>query len=156
MFFLTHKWQRRHNFKYFGIWTAYILKFFLEKSKKIHVLGIDTDPDGLDLDRHALDADSDPDPAKLCKSDPTQTNHTEKKVQHSRKRHESWTKHGSVFDCNIVKKDQIVHVLYPTKRDLFLKFQHTELLSYVFIVSVAQSSGKDWNYIAACTVQPEV
>jgi len=116
MFFLTHKWQRRHNFKYFGIWTAYILKFFLEKSKKIHVLGIDTDPDGLDLDRHALDADSDPDPAKLCKSDPTQTNHTEKKVQHSRKRHESWTKHGSVFDCNIVKKRPNSTCTVPDKK----------------------------------------
>ncbi len=33
----------------------------------MHVLGIDTDPDP---DRHALDADPDSDPAKLCGSDP--------------------------------------------------------------------------------------
>jgi hypothetical protein len=40
-----------------------ILKFSFKK-KKIYVLGIDTDPDRPDPDRHALDAYPDPDPAK--------------------------------------------------------------------------------------------
>jgi hypothetical protein len=43
-----------------------ILKFSW-KIKKIHVLGIDID--WLDPDRHALDANPDPNPAKLCGSD---------------------------------------------------------------------------------------
>jgi hypothetical protein len=49
-----------------SIWDS-ILKFAW-KSKKIHVLGIDTD--WPDLVRHALDTNPDPDPAKLCGSDP--------------------------------------------------------------------------------------
>jgi hypothetical protein len=45
-----------------------ILEFSRKKSKKIHVLGIDNDPDRPDPNRHAFDADPDPDanPAKLC------------------------------------------------------------------------------------------
>jgi hypothetical protein len=44
-----------------------ILKFSW-KSKKIHVLGIEID--WLEPDRHALDTNPDPDPSKLCGSDP--------------------------------------------------------------------------------------
>ena len=44
-----------------------ILKFSW-KSKITHVLGIDID--WLDPDRHVLDTNPDPDPSKLCGSDP--------------------------------------------------------------------------------------
>ncbi len=44
-----------------------ILKFSL-KGKKIHLLGIDIDE--LDPDRHALETNPDPDPAKLWGTDP--------------------------------------------------------------------------------------
>ncbi len=40
-----------------------------------HLLGLDNDSDRLDPDRHALDADPDPDPAKWCGSDPIPSIH---------------------------------------------------------------------------------
>jgi hypothetical protein len=52
-----------HDFKYFG----QHIEIFIEKSK-LHVRGIDID--WLDPDRHALDTNPDPDPSKLCGSDP--------------------------------------------------------------------------------------
>jgi hypothetical protein len=41
MISLSHRWQRCHDFKYFG------------QHKKIYVLGIVTDPDRPDQNRHA-------------------------------------------------------------------------------------------------------
>jgi hypothetical protein len=52
MIFLSLKWQMWHNFKYFGQHIE-----ISGKKLKLHVLGIDTDPDR-------------PDPVKLCGSDP--------------------------------------------------------------------------------------
>jgi hypothetical protein len=50
-FYLSHQCKIRHNFKYF--------EQHIEICEKMP--GIDTDPDRPDPDRHALDADSDPD-----------------------------------------------------------------------------------------------
>ncbi len=56
-FFFSHQRQMCHDFMYFE-------QIFMKKYKKSHVLGIDSDPDRPDPDRHALDADPDTDPAK--------------------------------------------------------------------------------------------
>jgi hypothetical protein len=48
--------------KYFG----QLIENFKKKSK-IHVLGIETDPDWPDLDRHGMDADPDPDQEKIMR-----------------------------------------------------------------------------------------
>jgi hypothetical protein len=53
--FFSHQWQRCHDSKYFG----QLIEIFMKK-QKIHILGIDTNPD-----RHALNADADPDPQHL-------------------------------------------------------------------------------------------
>jgi|688.fasta_scaffold2023073_1 hypothetical protein len=59
MFYLSHQFQKCHNYKYLGHHIE-ILKSIVYTL--FHMPGIDTDPDWLALDRHALDAD--PDPAK--------------------------------------------------------------------------------------------
>ncbi len=63
-FALSHQWQKCHHFEHFGQHRR-----IYENNKKKHLLGIDTDPDLPDPFLHALDADTDPDPAKWCESD---------------------------------------------------------------------------------------
>jgi hypothetical protein len=60
MFYLYHQCQSCHSFKYF---EQHIVIFW-KKYQHFHTPGIDTDPDGSDPDRHALDADLDQDSAK--------------------------------------------------------------------------------------------
>ncbi len=73
-YFYSHQWQIQNiSFHMSGkcVMILSILDSILKfswKSKKIHVLGIDIN--WLDQDRHALDTNPDPDPSKLCGSDP--------------------------------------------------------------------------------------
>jgi hypothetical protein len=68
--FLINVKQMCHNFQYFGVDCT--LKFSGKSLvyQLFHLNGIDTDPDLPNPDRLALDGDPDPDPAKLCGSDP--------------------------------------------------------------------------------------
>jgi hypothetical protein len=73
-YFYSQQWQLQNNSFHMSGKCVMILSIldsilkFSWKSKKIHVLGIDID--WLDPDRHALDTNPDPDPSKLCGSDP--------------------------------------------------------------------------------------
>jgi hypothetical protein len=68
-----HTWERGEVKWYVAAgWACCIhLKCKKRSNKKIHVLGVDTDPDQPYPDRHALNADPDLHPAKLCGSDPS-------------------------------------------------------------------------------------